>query len=172
MLTLELVLIVRVFFPRLWFVVPALAGVVALTGCQAEPPVTAPPVPSAAVSPLETRVLARHDSLMVLTDRLFELRRRLQARRATLPASGAARNRLMARLDSATHATLRADDAMMDWMHAYHRPPQGTVPDSAVAYFTRQLRTLTTVRQLTTQALDSATAVLRPAPVPAKTLSP
>ncbi len=139
-----------------------------LAGCQPDTPATtsAPETPPAAVaapvvSPLETRVMAQHDSLMALTDRLFAFRQRLARVRAAAPAGPFA-----VRLDSATRATLRADDAMTDWMHAYQRPAATAAPDSAAAYFHRQLSALRLVDTLTHRALDSAAAVLRAAPQP------
>ena len=153
--------------PVLWFTLPCLLGNLAIFGggaCQSAPSRTesAPPPVAADKTPsLEARVLARHDSLMMLTDQLFALRQRLAAGGAALPADPALRARFGPRLNSATRATRRADDAMMDWMHAYHRPAADTAPDSATAYFLRQLRVLGMVDTLTHRALDSATAVLR-----------
>lgn len=147
----------------------AVAAALALaTGCTADPPATnrpaaaAAPAHPSATPTLEKRVLARHDSLMFLTDRLYGLRQRLIARRAALPPAAP----LAARLDSATRATLLADDAMMDWMHTYRRPAATTPPDSAVAYYHRQLRLLAEVDRLTHRALDSAAVLLGPAPSP------
>lgn len=149
-------------------IAPVLLSLVGLGACQPEPAIVAAGIGAAsAISPLEARVLARHDSLMALTDRLFELRRRLGAGRGALSINAALRVRFAPRLDSATRATLRADDAMMDWMHAYHRPAAGTAPDSAATYFQRQLRVLAVVEALTHRALDSASAVLRALPPPA-----
>ena len=146
------------------------ASVLIFAGCGPERREAAPPLPggsaptgSASSAPLETRVLARHDSLMALSGDLFVLRGRLTAGRGAAVAARAPH--LVARLDSATRATLRADDAMTDWMHAYHRPAPGTAPDSATAYYRRQLRVLATVDLLTHRALDSASAVLRALPV-------
>ncbi len=127
---------------------PAASGKAEATNAAARP----------VASPLETRVLARHDSLMIITDRLFDLRRRLAARRAGLLGTTSAG--LIPRLDSATVATLRADNAMTDWMHDYRRPAAATSPDSAAVYFEQQLQLLDHVDLLTRRALDSATVVL------------
>lgn len=114
--------------------------------------------------------MARHDSLMLQTGELFTLRRRLSALRPALTEKSAQQ----ARLDAATSATQTADNAMTDWMHAYRRPAASVTPDSATAYYERQLRILDQVATLTQLAHDSASAVLRAfSSVPAaKSLAP
>ncbi|MBC7448446.1 MAG: hypothetical protein H7330_10340 [Hymenobacteraceae bacterium] len=162
---------VRIFF-RHWWLSRTGFLVMALASCQSESPAVgaSSSLPTTTVT-LEARVLARHDSLMRFSDRLFDLRRRLTARRAELITDPVSRIRIQSRLDSATRATLRADDAMMDWMHAYHRPAVGTMPDSITAYFTRQLRALAAVSSLTRHALDSGAAALRVLPAASQTPS-
>jgi hypothetical protein len=133
------------------------------TGCHSDSPptqaVTAPPParPQVPASPLEQRVMARHDSLMRQTGELFTLRRRLSGIRPTLLN----RTAQLARLDDATAATQLADNAMTDWMHGYRRPASTTAPDSAARYYEQQLRILDQVADLTHRAHDSATAVVQ-----------
>lgn len=137
----------------------------ALPGCNADQAPAesgtrpAATVTRAAPSPLEQQVLARHDSLMLATGRLFDLRRKLTALRPGLLADSGKNRAALRRLDAATRATLTADDAMTDWMHAYHRPVAGTAPDSVAAYFRRQQGALDQVAALTRAAHDSAQAI-------------
>ncbi|HYE78878.1 MAG TPA: hypothetical protein VEI97_12910 [bacterium] len=142
----------------------ALALALLVSSCQpdlspAQPPASPPPARSANLFPLEEQVLARHDSLMLATGRLFELRQKLNRFRPALQADSArhpARAAALRRLRTATRATLAADDAMTDWMHAYRRPASSSPPDSARAYFLRQQRALDHVDSLTRAAHDSA----------------
>lgn len=143
----------------------ALLGLVGLGACQPESKQQAAPGTASAPirpapSPLEQRVLARHDSLMLATGRLFDLRRKLNARRPALVADSATHQALLHRLDAATRATVTADDAMTDWMHAYHRPGADASPDSVVAYFRQQQLALDHITALTQAAHDSAQAIL------------
>lgn len=99
----------------------------------------------------EKIVLASHDNLMGRMDQLYDLRQQLQ--RAPLPDTFETGRR--------RRALLRADAAMMGWMHQYHQPADSIPPDLRLVYFERQQHFLDSVETLMNHSIDSAKLVLR-----------
>ena len=111
-----------------------------LAACQ---PKTANP-DRAAVTAARTSLLARHDSAMVQTERLRELKERIGQRPDGVPYARS--------LDG-------ADAAMMRWMNGY--APDTTKPAAAqLVYFQGQQAKLAAVETRIQSALDSGRALV------------
>ncbi|WP_400190600.1 hypothetical protein [Hymenobacter sp. B81] len=98
------------------------------------------------------RVMARHDELMARMDELYSLRQQL-AKVSDSVAAGRRRR-----------ALLRADAAMMDWMHQYRQPTDSVSHARTLAYYARQQQRIDSVGVLMNQAVDSARLLLPAAP--------
>ena len=128
-----------------------LAGLLGLSvaACQ-------PATQQAAADPVaaaETSLLDRHDTLMVRTGRLYQLRQQLAA-----PALKAD-----PRTPATLHGLLAADAAMMGWMHQYQRPDTTLPAAQRLAYFQAQSQQLTAIEKQLRGTIDSATALVRKA---------
>jgi hypothetical protein len=98
----------------------------------------------------EKAVMAKHDELMAQMDQLYSLRQQLQ-RTASLDTVEAGRRR---------NSLLRADAAMMGWMHQYRRPADTVAHEQVMAYFAAQEHKIDSVGRLMRGSIDSAKAVL------------
>jgi hypothetical protein len=98
----------------------------------------------------EKAVMAKHDELMAQMDQLYTLRQQLQ--RAALPDTTEAGRR--------RRSLLRADAAMMGWMHQYRRPADTVVHEQVMAYFAAQEHKIDSVGRLMRGSIDSARLVL------------
>ncbi|QIL74815.1 hypothetical protein [Hymenobacter sp. HDW8] len=98
----------------------------------------------------EKAVMAKHDEFMAQMDQLYTLRQQLQ--RATLPDTTEAGRR--------RRALLRADAAMMGWMHQYRRPADTVAYEQVMAYFAAQEHKIDSVGRLMRNSIDSARLVL------------
>ncbi|WP_084447204.1 hypothetical protein [Hymenobacter roseosalivarius] len=98
----------------------------------------------------EKAVMAKHDELMAQMDQLYMLRQQLQ--RATLPDTTEAGRR--------RRSLLRADAAMMGWMHQYRRPADTVAHEQVMAYFATQEHKIDSVGRLMQNSIDSARLVL------------
>ncbi|TGE28337.1 hypothetical protein [Hymenobacter metallicola] len=106
------------------------------------------------VEAAEKAVLASHDTLMAQMGQLYDLRQQLQ--KAPLPdtvLAGRQRRNL-----------LRADAAMMGWMHQYRKPADTVATEAKLRYFAVQQQKIDSVGRLMRQNLDSAKLVLQQAP--------
>ena len=119
-----------------------------LSACQPTTQTAADPVAAA-----ETSLLDRHDTLMVRTGRLYQLRQQL-----TAPALKA-----NPRTTRTVRRLLAADAAMMGWMNQYHRPDTTLPAARRLAYFQAQSQQLAAVEKQMQGTIDSATALLRQA---------
>ncbi|UOQ51986.1 hypothetical protein [Hymenobacter cellulosivorans] len=103
------------------------------------------------VEAAEKAVLASHDTLMAQMGQLYDLRQQLQ--KAPGPDTVlAGRQR---------HNLLRADAAMMGWMHQYRKPADTVATAAKLRYFAVQQQKIDSVGQLMRQNLDSAKLVLQ-----------
>lgn len=112
-----------------------------------------PATQTAATDPVaaaETSLLDRHDTLMVRTGRLYQLRQQLAA-----PALKA-----NPRTTRTVRRLLAADAAMMGWMNQYHRPDTTLPAARRLAYFQAQSQQLAAVEKQMQGTIDSATALL------------
>lgn len=129
------------YFPAL-----AVAGLL-LAACNAAPD------QEAQLAAAEKTVLASHDTLMAQMGELYDLRQKLQ--KAPLPdtvLAGRQRRNL-----------LRADAAMMGWMHQYRKPADSVAAPARLAYFAAQQQKIDSVGRLMRQNIDSARLVLQQA---------
>lgn len=94
-------------------------------------------------SAAEMALMARHDSLMAQTDRLFSLKAEITAARSP---------------DAAPYlrGLVAADAAMMDWMHRYRAPDTTAAPAARVSYFEQQQQVLAKVSRQYRATFDSA----------------
>ncbi|MBC6605956.1 hypothetical protein H8B13_03915 [Hymenobacter sp. BT188] len=99
---------------------------------------------------VEKAVMAKHDEFMAQMDQLYTLRQQLQ--RATLPDTTEAGRR--------RRSLLRADAAMMGWMHQYRRPADTVTHEQVMAYFASQEHKIDSVGRLMRNSIDSARLVL------------
>ncbi|GAA4349042.1 hypothetical protein GCM10023185_05430 [Hymenobacter saemangeumensis] len=124
---------------------PFLTGSFALlTACSA-------PVESEKKSPAlaaERAVMDRHDSLMVQTGQLFELKEKVKQAR---PAHA---GRYLRGLQA-------ADNAMMNWMHQYRAPDSTMSEAQRLAYFQKQQEILDAVEKQQQGIIDSVHALLQ-----------
>lgn len=102
------------------------------------------------VEAAEKAVMAKHDEFMAQMDQLYTLRQQLQ--RATLPDTTEAGRR--------RRSLLRADAAMMGWMHQYRRPADSLAHEQAMAYYAAQEHKIDSVGRLMRNSIDSARLVL------------
>lgn len=98
----------------------------------------------------EQAVMAKHDELMTQMDQLYTLRQQLQ-RTSSPDTLEAGRRR---------RSLLRADAAMMGWMHQYRRPADTVAHAQTMAYFATQEHKIDSVGRLMRGSIDSAQAVL------------
>jgi hypothetical protein len=99
----------------------------------------------------EKTLLAKHDELMGRMDQLYDLRQRLQSAPVSDTVLVGQRRRSL----------LRADGAMMSWMHQYHKPADSLAPDQQLAYFEAQQHFMDSVGVLMEHSIDSAELVLK-----------
>ena len=99
----------------------------------------------------EKTVLARHDELMGKMDQLYDLRQQIQKASLLDTVEAGQRRR----------ALLKADAAMMDWMHQYHKPAATVAADQQLVYFQKQQRFIDSVGVLMEHSIDSAQRVLK-----------
>lgn len=99
----------------------------------------------------EKTMMVKHDELMAQMDQLYTLRQQLQ-RTATPDTLEAGRRR---------RSLLRADAAMMGWMHQYRRPADTVAHEQVMAYFAAQENKIDSVGRLMRGSIDSAQALLR-----------
>ena len=97
----------------------------------------------------EKIVMAKHDELMAQMDQLYTLRQQLQRAPADTVEVGRRRR-----------ALLRADAAMMGWMHQYRRPADTVAHEQVMAYFAAQEQKIDSVGRLMRGSIDSARLVL------------
>ncbi|UOQ71216.1 hypothetical protein [Hymenobacter cellulosilyticus] len=103
------------------------------------------------VEAAEKAVLASHDTLMAQMGQLYDLRQQLQ--KAPGPDTVlAGRQR---------RSLLRADAAMMGWMHQYRKPADSVATEAKLRYFAGQQQKIDSVGRLMRQNLDSAKLVLQ-----------
>ncbi|GAA4385180.1 hypothetical protein [Hymenobacter koreensis] len=129
-------------FAALGLLLPALSGCLSLQSDEEKE------------AEAEKKVLARHDELMARMDELYTLRQQLNQAADTVAAGRQRR------------ALLRADGAMMNWMHQYRKPADSVSHARTLAYFSRQQHHIDSVGVLMQQSIDSARALL-PAVAPA-----
>jgi hypothetical protein len=84
-------------------------------------------------------------------DQLYDLRQQLQGASPPDTSEASLRRRSL----------LRADAAMMSWMHQYHKPASSVAPDQQLAYFAVQQRFIDSVGVLMQHSIDSAELVLK-----------
>ncbi|KAA9327497.1 hypothetical protein F0P96_16070 [Hymenobacter busanensis] len=96
----------------------------------------------------EKKLMARHDELMARMDELYTLRQQLGRVPDTLAAGRQRR------------ALLRADAAMMDWMHQYRKPADSVDHARTLAYFGQQQHRIDSVGVLMQHSIDSARVLL------------
>ncbi|PJJ60719.1 hypothetical protein CLV45_2150 [Hymenobacter chitinivorans DSM 11115] len=103
------------------------------------------------VEAAEKAVLASHDTLMAQMGQLYDLRQQLQkAPGPDTTLAGRQRRNL-----------LRADAAMMGWMHQYRKPADTVAAPAKLRYFAAQQLKIDSVGRLMRQNLDSAKLVLQ-----------
>lgn len=99
----------------------------------------------------EEAVMVRHDSLMVQTGQLFELKKKVLA--ANPAEAGPYLRGLQA-----------ADNAMMGWMHQYRVPDSTLAEPQRLAYFKQQQQLLAAVGRQQRGIIDSVSALLQQHP--------
>ena len=140
----------------------ATAPFLLLAACSSpNQPISEGAAPSPA-SAAQIALLATHDSLMLQTNELMALQRKL----AGSPSAASA---------PYLHGLAAADNAMMAWMHQYKASDSTATPAARLAYFQQQQQVLAGVRRQFRSSLDSATKfnAQHPAagPVPAPSVS-
>ena len=98
----------------------------------------------------EKAVMAKHDEFMAQMDQLYRCASRLQGASSVDTVEAGRRRRSL----------LRADAAMMGWMHQYRRPADTVAHEQVMAYFAAQEHKIDSVGRLMRGSIDSAKAVL------------
>lgn len=126
-----------------------------LAACQ---PSSSESETGSSVAAAEQTVLARHDSLMVRMDQLYELRQQLAKAPAAADTGAVGRAR---------RALVGAENGMMDWMHRYRRPADTVADARRLAYYARQQERIDSVGRLFDSSQAAARQLLGAAPAAA-----